>query len=108
MVKRYNIGQDKEVTLVMRWREGQVTFEKYDGIHTLDNLPTRERIVWTTPPGLRDFVPTPNCERFHINLWLGNFYKPNWDRLREYTAHAGPTDGNEVEVVIRNFEFRQP
>src|SRR5436190_22690000 len=28
MVKRYNIGQDKEVTLVMRWRAGQVTFEK--------------------------------------------------------------------------------
>ena len=108
MVTRYDIGHTDKITLVMRWREGQVTFEKYDGIHTLDNLPTRERIEWTTPPGLRDFVPTPNCERFHINLWLGNFYKPNWDRLREYTAHGGPTDGNEVEVVIRNFEFRQP
>ena len=107
-MKRYDIGQTNKITLVMRWREGQVTFEKYDGIHTLDNLPTREKFEWTTPPELRDFVPTPGCARFHINLWLGNFYYPDWTRRPQYTAHAGPTDGAEVDVIIRNFEFQQP
>jgi hypothetical protein len=28
--------------------------------------------------------------------------------LRPYAPHAGPTDGQEVEVVIKNFEFQQP
>lgn len=108
MVMRYDIGQTDKITLVMRWREGQVTYEKYNGIHKLDNLPPRDRFAWTTPPELRDFVPTPGCERFHINLWLGNFYDTNWNHLREYAPHAGPTDGQEVEVVIRNFEFQTP
>jgi hypothetical protein len=107
LVKRYDIGQTNQITLVMRWRPGQVTFEAYDGIHTFDNLPT-EKFAWTTPPGLSAFVPTPGCERFHINLWLGNQYFPDWTRRPENTAHAGPTDGQEVEVVIRNFEFQQP
>jgi hypothetical protein len=108
MVMRYDIGQTDKITLVMRWREGQVTFEKYNGIHKLDNLPSRDRLAWTTPPELRDFVPTPGCERFHINLWLGNFYDTNWNHLPDFAPHAGPTDGDEVEVVIRNFEFQQP
>jgi hypothetical protein len=107
MVKRYDIGQTNKITLVMRWREDHVTFEKYDGIHTLDNLP-QEKFEWTTPSALRDFVPTPGCARFHINLWLGNFYYPNWTRRPQYTAHAGPTNGDEVDVIIRNFEFQQP
>ena len=108
MVTRYDIGRTNKITLVMRWREGQVTFEKYNGIHKLDNLPTQEKFDWTTPPELRDFVPTPGCARFHINLWLGNFYDTNWNHLPDFAPHAGPTDGDEVEVVIRNFEFQQP
>jgi len=108
MVTRYDIGHTNKITLVMRWRAGQVTFEKYNGIHKLDNLPTQEKIAWTTPPELTDFVPTPGCARFHINLWLGNFYNTNWNPLPQYAPHAGPTNGQEVEVVIRNFEFQQP
>jgi hypothetical protein len=91
----------------MKWREGVVTFEKYNGIHTLDNLPTEADFSWTTPIGLSEFVPTSEgCARFHINLWLGNQYYPDWRRLPDYSPHFGPTDGQEVEVVIRNFEFR--
>ena len=105
MVKRYDIGLTNEVTLVMKWRAGQVTFQKYNGIHTFANLPTPDS-AWTTPPDLSPYVPTPNCERFHINLWLGNYFDTNWNRLPDFTAHAGPTDGQEVEVVIRNFEFQ--
>jgi len=111
MVTRYEIGHTNKITLVMRWREGQVTFEKYNGIHKLDNLPTQDKVAWTTPPALRDFVPTPGCARFHINLWLGNFWDKSttpWTHLDGFAPHAGPTDGQEVEVVIRNFEFQQP
>jgi hypothetical protein len=109
MVTRYDIGHTNKITLVMRWRDGQVTFEKYDGIHTLDNLPPKEKSEeWTTPPELKEFVPTPGCARFHINLWLGNFYEPDWTRRPQYTANPGPTDGAEVDVIIRNFEFQPP
>jgi hypothetical protein len=109
MVTRYDIGRTNKITLVMRWRQGQVTFEKYNGIHKLNNLPTQEKFEWTTPPELSDFVPTEEgCARFHINLWLGNFYDTNWVHLPPFAPHAGPTDGQEVEVVIRNFEFQQP
>ena len=106
MVTRYDIGRTNKITLVMRWRAGQVTFEKYNGVHTLNNLPTQEKFEWKTPAELRDFVPTPGCARFHINLWLGNFYDTNWNHLPPFAPHAGPTDGQEVEVVIRNFEFQ--
>ena len=108
LVKRYDAGPTNKITLVMRWRQGVVTFEKYNGIHTLDRLPPQANFSWTTPPELSEFVPTPEgCARFHINLWLGNYYDTNWNPLRQFAPHAGPTDGNEVEVVIRNFEFRQ-
>ena len=107
MVTRYDIGRTNKLTLVMKWREGQVTFEEYNGIHTLDDLPTPD-FAWTTPPELSPYVPTPRCERFHINLWLGNYYDTNWNHLPDFTPHAGPTDGQEVEVVIRSFEFQQP
>jgi len=105
MVKRYDAGNTNKVTLVMRWRADQVTFEKYNGAHTLDNLPTQEKFEWTTPAALKGFVPTPGCQRFHINLWLGNFYDTNWNPLAPFAPHAGPTNGQEVEVVITNFEF---
>jgi hypothetical protein len=111
MVQRYDIGHTNKITLVMRWREGQVTFEKYNGIHKLDNLPTQEKVEWTTPRELKHFVPTPGCARFHINLWLGNFYDTSttpWKHLCDFCPHAGPTNGQEVEVVIRNFEFQKP
>jgi hypothetical protein len=99
MVKRYEISElTNKITLVMRWRKGQVTFETYNGFYKLGNLPTKGKFAWTTPPALSNYVPTPGCQRFHINLWLGNYSS---------TPHAGPTDGKEVEVVIRNFEFQQ-
>ena len=108
MVERYNIGQDKEVTLVMRWRAGQVTFEQYHAAGLrLDNLPTPDD-QWTTPtaPPAKDlsaYVPAPKCQRFHINLWLGNYMGKS-----PGAPHNGPTNGQEVVVLIKNFEFRKP
>lgn len=142
MVKRYNIEPINEVTLVMRWRAGQVTFEQYHAAGllnnlsaagllnnlpatvlnklpasasgllnnlpaaglTLNNLPAPDS-QWTTPiappaDNLSAFVPAPNCQRFHINLWLGSYIgKPR------FAPHDGPTNGENVEVLIKNFEF---
>jgi hypothetical protein len=107
LVKRYDAGPTNKITLVMRWRKGKVTFEKYDGIHKLNKqLATQPH--WEWKDDLENFVPTPGCARFHINLWLGNFYDTNWNQLPQFSPHAGPIDGEEVEVVIKNFEFRKP
>jgi len=46
MVDRYNIGDSTEVTLVMRWRERDVTFEKYTGVRSLNNLPVAPHDKW--------------------------------------------------------------
>jgi hypothetical protein len=120
MVDRYNIGDNSEVTLVMRWREKEVTFEKYRGAVSLDKLPGAPHDKWqddldrhptpadfkTDPPkeppekDLRNFIPvhTANsCERFHINFWFGNYSAgkiPN------------PEPSSAQEVIITNFEFR--
>jgi hypothetical protein len=110
MVHRYNIGKDQAVTLVMRWRAGQVTFEKYHGTGlTLDTLPATPDTQWVTPisPPAKDlsaYVPaaTPSsCQRFHINLWLGNYIGKGPNQ-----PHNGPTNNQEVQVLISNFEFK--
>jgi len=112
MVKRYNIDENspkiQEVTLVMRWRAGQVTFDKYHGKGlTLDTLPAPdyEWITPTAPPAkdLSAYVPAPACQRFHINLWLGNYIGK-----APSAPHNGPTDEQDVTVLIKNFEFKKP
>src|SRR4029077_14894881 len=93
MVDRYNIRDNTEITLVMRWRQGKVTFEKYTGARSLNNLPGAPHDKWqddldrhptpenfkTDPPNeIKDFIAehTANsCERFHINFWFGNYSK---------------------------------
>jgi hypothetical protein len=118
MVDRYDIGQNDEVTLVMRWREKKVTFEKYNGTHSLNNLNQPPNNPWgadpnivPTPPifktepratlnSLGEFVPqhTANsCERFHINFWFGNY---------SAGQNANPPPRSPQEVIITNFEFR--
>jgi hypothetical protein len=37
--------------------------------------------------------------------WWTAFTYTDWKRLPDFTAHARPTDDQEVEVVIANFEF---
>jgi hypothetical protein len=114
MVHRYDIDpaiNTMTVTLVMRWRKGEVRFEQYAGHYSLNDLPPANR-AWTTPASLSGFIPdtgapnAPACQRLHINLWLGNYYDANWRGLRPNVPHAGPTNGQPVEIVIRGFEFR--
>jgi len=118
MVDRYDIGSNNEVTLVMRWHKGQkeeVKFEKYNGTHSLNDLPAAPTNPWatdpditptppiftTTPPDkMNEFIPahTPqSCERFHINFWFGNYSAgmiPN------------PPPSSPQEVIITNFQFQ--
>jgi hypothetical protein len=45
-------------------------------------------------------VPATNCERFHLNFWLGN-----------YTARQIPNPPPRTlpqEILVTNFEFRPP
>jgi hypothetical protein len=113
MVKRYDVGSFglvggdvpiKEITLVMTWKPGEVTFEKYHGAWTFANLPAKPDFTWTTPTtgdaSLKDFVPEPRCERFHINLWLGNYIGK-----APFAPHDGPTNNQSVGVLIKNFEY---
>ncbi len=100
-VHRYSIGSTaRTVTLVMTWPgQGQpVTFQQYNGSFTFKNLPAKAANQWTTAtPGQNIFVPATNCERFHLNLWMGN-YRGN------LSPHLPPKT-LPYEVLVTNFEF---
>jgi hypothetical protein len=98
---RYTIRADVDtVTLVMRWHGANqpVTFEQYDGAFTLTTLPAAPASAWTTSADQNQFVPATKCERFHLNLWQGNF-------AANRTPNPPPKTLPQ-EVVVTNFEFR--
>jgi hypothetical protein len=91
---------------VMKWRQNQVTFLQYNqtGL-TLSTLPSTPAAEWVTPdspPGsLSAFVPNQaGCQRFHINLWLGNY-----EGKAPFAPHDGPTNQESVWVTVKDFEF---
>lgn len=100
-VKRYTINPAKEITLVMYWTgEGTpVTFKQFDGLYTLDNLPSSAAQTWTTSGNQNKFIPNDGCQLFHMNLWMGNF--------GEGDKHPGPSNGKNSEVVVTNFQYRK-
>jgi len=117
MVQRYCISGDvrvapnctvttnPEITLVMRWHGAnqQVTFEEYTGAYTFAQLGSQHpapHYTWETPtnsPNLNMYVPATGCQRFHINLWFGNYGTGQ-------LLHPAPS--SPQEVVIENFEFQ--
>lgn len=101
-VHRYSIAPTpKTVTLVMTWRgAGQpVTFQQYNGSFTFKNLPAKAANQWTTSSAQNIFIPATNCERFHLNLWLGNY--------RGNPVNHPPPATMPYEVVVTNFEFQK-
>lgn len=95
-VKRYEIGKNPVVTLLMLWH-GQadlVIFNEYNGAFTFETLPSSPDNNWLLPTGLVNFIPKAACERFHINFWLDN-----------YLNHPPPS--SPQEAVITNFQFKQ-
>jgi hypothetical protein len=101
-VHRYSIAPTPNtVTLVMTWPgAGQaVTFQQYNGSFTLKTLPAKADNEWTTSSAQNIFIPARNCERFHLNLWLGNY--------RGNPVNHPPPKTLPYEVVVTNFEFEK-
>jgi len=100
-VHRYTTADNvKEITLVMEWTDAHqpVTFKQYNGLFTLENLPPTPDNVFTSSEDVNQFVPDSDCQRFHMNFWLGKF--GNWD------LNPGPSNGQPQEAVITNFQYQ--
>jgi hypothetical protein len=106
-INRYTIAPGvSEVTLTMDWPGANqpVTFKQFEGRLTLAQTRTAQpKFSWTTgngqngTPNQNPYVPATGCQRFHLNLWMGNFSNDG--------PHPGPSNGVDQEVVVTNFEY---
>ncbi len=99
---RYSVGTGaKHVTLVMHWHgaDQPVTFDQYDGGYNFGNLPATANETWTTSGTQNQYVPATHCERFHLNLWMGNYRQAK-------DGYNPPPRTVPQEVVVSNFQFR--
>lgn len=100
---RYKITPNvNDITLVMEWfgEKMPVRFRQFDGTYTLSSLSrATAQNTWTTSADQDQYIPATFCERFHLNMWLGN-----------YAEGAGdpnpPTKVLPYEVVVTNFQFQ--
>jgi hypothetical protein len=102
-VHRYTIADSvQEITLVMEWTAAHqpVTFKQYNGLFTLENLPSDPDNMFPSSEDVNKFVPDSDCQRFHMNFWMGNFGK-TVDGL-----NPGPSNGQPQDVVITNFQYQ--
>jgi hypothetical protein len=98
---RYSINSGTNtVTLVMRWHGANqpVTFEQYSGSYTFATLPATPDNQWTTSEADNPYIPATNCERFHLNFWMGDYP----DAANGFNP---PPATMPQEVVITNFAF---
>jgi hypothetical protein len=86
----------------MEWTGGnkEVTFKQYNGLYNLTNLPSAPAYKWTTDSDQNKFIPIDQCQLFHMNLWMGNYKEKGQD-----TDHPGPSNGQDQEVVVTNFQY---
>ena len=102
-VHRYTIADNTdEITLVMEWTAAhqQVTFKQYNGRFTLETLPASPDNVFTTTADQNPFIPDSDCQRFHMNFWMGNFGNA------VKGLNPGPSNGQSQDVVITNFQYQ--
>jgi hypothetical protein len=102
-VKRYTIADNvPEITLVMKWTAAQqpVTFKQYNGRFTLETLPPNPDNMFTTAEAQNRFIPDSDCQRFHMNFWMGNFGRA------VNALNPGPKNGQPQDVVITNFQYQ--
>lgn len=100
-VHRYTIADNvDEITLVMEWTAAHqpVTFKQYNGLFTLETLPPTPDNVFTSTEDQNPFVPDSDCQRFHMNFWMGNFGKT--------VKGLNPGPKESQEVVITNFQHQ--
>lgn len=112
-LNRYTINPDvKTITLVMRWHGANqpVAFEQYNGAFTFEGgLPTPDN-VFTSVAAQNVFVPATNCERFHLNLWMGFFNNPAARGCSNERGDCPPNPAPRIlpqEIVVTNFEFQK-
>jgi hypothetical protein len=99
---RYSINSSADtVTLVMRWHGPQqpVTFEQYDGSFGFSSLSATPNNTWTTSGSQNPFIPATNCERFHLNFWMGDYADASG-------GFNPPPATLPQEVVVTNFQFQ--
>ncbi|NIP31958.1 MAG: hypothetical protein GTO02_21010 [Candidatus Dadabacteria bacterium] len=102
-VHRYTIADNvQEITLVMEWTAAHqpVTFKQYNGSFTLENLPDSPDNMFTSTEAQNIFVPDSDCQRFHMNFWMGNFKKA------VKHLNPGPSNDQPQNVVITNFQYQ--
>jgi hypothetical protein len=116
-LNRYTINPNVQtITLVMTWPGANqpVTFDQYDGAVTFEDLPSQPNHTFTSVAAQNMFVPATNCERFHLNLWMGFFANPDAKAVTECQARNEncppnpPPSTLPQEVVVTNFEFTTP
>jgi hypothetical protein len=83
--------QDCDLTNVIHWEAGKVTFWTYYGKY-LENQPPADKLVktWSFADSS---VPTPGQENFRFNFWL-------------YQGHQ-PTAPAKAEVVVTGFNYSE-
>jgi hypothetical protein len=89
------------LTTMWTWAPGRIDFLALRGHHTADSFSEDDVIAewtYTQDPGRDHWVPDEGRERVRINLWLNT------------TALGGegpnrPSDGQPVELVIRDFQW---
>jgi hypothetical protein len=136
MVDRYNIGDNTEVTLVMRWHlkkvkkviggkemeveEPEVIFEKYSGAHSLNNLPGAPHDKWQddldrhpTPQNFKTDPPKEPPEKdltkfipAHTASSCERFHMNFWFGNYSANKNPNPPPSSRQEVIITNFEFQ--
>ena len=117
-LNRYTINADAQtITLVMTWPGANqpVTFDEYDGTFTFEGgLPAQPNNTFKSVAAQNMFIPATNCERFHLNLWMGFFANPAAKAIRECQERGvncppnPPPSTLPQEVVVTNFEFKTP
>ncbi len=100
-IRRYTISASaNQITLVMVWSGANqpVTFKQYNGSFTLATLPSTPDNQWTTSGNQNQFIPDSNCQKFHLNFWMGNFSKA--------VNGINPPPSSPQEILITNFQFQ--
>lgn len=104
-VQRYTINNVKEATWVMVWSGGgqPVKFMQFDGAYNINNFPQYDAAQnkYTTTAAQNNFIPSDGCQRFHMNLWMGNYGSA--EQINKH--HPGPSNGQTHDVAITNFQY---
>ena len=96
-LERYTVPAGN-LTQEFTWMPNRVDFRAVQGHHPPNDHPAGDIIhsfSYDHDVSVNHFIPTAGNAWFRFNLWLNN-------------ANAGPSDGQNAEVVIPSFSFKHP